>query len=113
MSGSFRLKQLDRAAVYKTGSRAWTETGPANSKTHTHKHTHLKRLSANKFQHLSFQPVSILNHAAHLTLPVCLCDVSLKDRSCFFLMQHLSHFFLSDIFVHVKTYVECKRSYKA
>lgn len=54
MSGSFRLKQLDRAVVYETGSRAWTETGPANSKTHTHTHTHFTVcLSVNKFQHLS------------------------------------------------------------
>lgn len=35
MSGSFRLKQVDRGAVYETGFRAWTETGLANSKTHT------------------------------------------------------------------------------
>lgn len=73
LSGSFKLKQPDRAALYETGSRAWTETGPANSKTHTSKtytHTH----SANKFQHLSLAlyPVNTMSHATHLTLPVCL-----------------------------------------
>lgn len=39
-----------------------------------HTHTHLRRLSVNKFQHLSLQPVNILNRAAHLTLPVCLLN---------------------------------------
>lgn len=53
MSGSFRLKQLDRAAVYERGFGAWAETWLANSKTHTHTHTGTHMYCAHTHTHVS------------------------------------------------------------